>query len=157
MKRAVRLSEIVESWDSSDPWTTFYLNKKTGQIIPITNVEFCEAEKPFHAAPEPDGSPDNRQIAKAVLDGDERYIRLPSRAELEEYAVMEQFCASVEDDLISETLSETLKDIRGSEAFEKALIRYGLAEDFHAWHRRESKSAAKEWCETHDIVFIEDI
>jgi hypothetical protein len=157
MSGAVKLSEIVESWASTDPWTTFYLDKKSGEIIPITLAEFYEAEKPFRAEQQSDGRPDTLQIAKAVLDGDKRYIRLPSSAEIEESAIMEQFCASVEDDQISEALSESLKDISGPEVFEKTLVRYGMAEDWNAWYRQELKAAAKEWCENNDIEFVEDI
>jgi hypothetical protein len=158
MEGAVKLSEIVESWTSTDPWTISYLDKETGEIIPITHFEFYEAEKPFLAEPQLDGRPDIKQVAKDVQDGDERYLRLPSRSEIEGYAIIrEQFCASVEDDRISEILSESLKQIRGEEVFEKTLIRYGMVEDWSAWYCRQQKTAAKEWCENNDVEFIEDI
>jgi len=158
MKDSVKLSEIIDSWASTDPWTTYYLDKKRGEIIPITNFEFYEAKKPFLAEPQLDGRRDIKQIAKAVLGGDERYIRLPSLSEIEAYVIIrEQFCASIEDDQISEILSESLRQIRGEEAFEKALIRCGIVEDWHSWYRQQQKNAAKEWCENNDIEFIEDL
>jgi len=157
MKGAVKLSDIVESWTSTDPWTTFYLDKETGDIIPITHAEFFQAEKPFLAEPQPDGKPDVKRVARAILNRDDRYILIPSRYDLDEFAIMEQFCSSVEDDRVSEILSEALKDIRGVDVFEQALIRHGMVEDWHSHLQQELIVAAKEWCENNDIDFTEDV
>ena len=157
MRGAVKLSKIVETWSSADPWTTFYLNKVTGKIIPITHLEFYEAEKPFSAEPEPDGKPDVKHVARAILGGDERYILIPSRYEPNESEVMEQFCFSVVDDQVSEILSESLNGPRGAEFFAQSLIRHGMLEEWHSYLQQALILAAKEWCEKNDIEFNEDV
>ncbi len=157
MTGAVKVTDIVETWDSTDPWTAFYLDRKTGEIIPITHAELDLAEKPFLVETEPDGKPDIKRIARAILNGDERYVLLPSLHDLDVFAIMERFCASLEDDQISGNLSEALTNFQGMELFEQTVIRHGLVEFWQSHLHLEKLIAAKAWCEKNDIDFTDDV
>jgi len=157
MADSVKLSEIVERMDSHTYWTTFYLNKETGEIIPIMNEEFCMAKNLFLLEEQPDGKQDIRKIARDILDGDEKYIRIPSKFDIDEFSIMERFCFSIEDDRISKSLSHALKGKFAVQNFKQAIIRLGVVEEWYGYRNMELRIIAKKWCEKNDIDFTEDI
>ena len=157
MNTAVHLSNIVERLRTSFPWTTFYFDRRTGEIIPITFDDFHQAERPFLIEYESDGKPDAKQIARAVLNGDERYVEMPSPSDYDEHSIMERFCFSIEDDRISQLLSESLRGREGVAQFEQAINRLGVIEEWYGYLVLELRWIAKQWCENNDIDFIEDV
>ena len=157
MSTAVHLSDIVERLHTSETWTTFYFDRRTGEIVPIEDSAFALAEKPFLVEFEPDGKPDPKQIARAVLNGDERYVQMPSPSDVDEYGIMERFCFAIEDDRISQSLSESLKEFQGMSRFEQAINRLGIIEEWHGYLGLELRSIAKRWCEENEIDFIDDV
>ncbi len=157
MNPAVHLSDIVERLRTSVCWTTFYFDRRTGEIIPITFDEFHQAEKPFLVEFESDGKPDAKQIARAVLDGNERYVEMPSPSDYNEYSIMEKFCFSIEDDRILQLLSESLRGMEGMAQFEQAINRLGVIEEWYGYLKLELRLSAKQWCENNNIDFLEDI
>jgi len=156
MNAAVHLSDVVERLRTHEHWTTFYFDRKTGEIIPITDTEFHLAEKPFLVECQPDGKPDVKQIARAVLDGNERYVQMPSSFDIDDYSIMERFCFSVEDERISRALSESLGGFPGRKLFELAINQHGVIEEWHGYLRLELRSIARQWCERNDIDFMDD-
>jgi len=157
MPPSVRLSDIVERLRTSERWTAFYFDRRTGEITAVTDNDLHLVEKPFLVEFEPDGKPDYRQVARAVLNGDDRYVPMPSPSDVDEHSIMERFCFSVEDDRISQLLSESLKGFQGISQFEQAINRLGIIEEWHGYLGLELRSIAKQWCEGHDIDFIDDV
>jgi hypothetical protein len=70
---------------------------------------------------------------------------------------MERFCFSIEDDRISQLLSESLRGMKGVAQFEQAINRLGVIEEWYGYLVLELRWIAKQWCENNDIDFIEDV
>lgn len=155
MNTAIPLANIVEMLLTPVSWTTFYYDKKTGDIFPVTVEEFSRAERPFLVELQPDGKPDAKQIARAVLNGDERYVQMPSLSDIDEYAIMERYSFSIEDDRISRLLTEALQGAGAIRQFEKAINRLGVIEEWHGFLELELRSIAKQWCEDNGIDYTD--
>jgi len=157
MSSHIKLSEIIENINPSIYWTTPYLDKETGEIISISDREFFEAENKFMFLMRPDGKPDPIMIAKEIKDGSERYVKIPSEIDLNELSIMQRFCLSIDDEFISEKLSEILKGKFVLDHFSRAINRFGIIEDWHAYFHQELKFFVKEWCDINEIDYIDDL
>lgn len=86
----------------SDEMSAFF-NKKTKEIVFVSDDEFriAENEEPIEDLPE--WLQDQIKTAEEILYGDS-FIPLPSKFEIHEYNIMEQFCLSIRDQRLSNTM-----------------------------------------------------
>jgi hypothetical protein len=134
-----------------------YLNKRTGEIVVITEEDQIAAEQDDDDAGDlPDWERESIALTREVLESDD-YLALPDRFEIDEWRIMERFCLSLED----RTLSDTLLDrIRGSGAFrrfEDAIYRYKVANQWFRYRDQEFAEIAMRWLEANEIPFTNDI
>jgi hypothetical protein len=121
----VKLQNVVGEMDVLHDQASAYLNKHTGELMTLTTEEFGAAER-WEAKKELEKVADvladypewqHELILKAIeIMESEDWIALPSKFDIHEYAIMEEFCRSIADDELSERLLGT---IRGSGAFRR--------------------------------------
>ena len=116
MSKPVPLQSIIDEMEMQFAESTSYLNKKTGQVISVTDEEFRAAENEDPLDDFPEWQQEAIQVAQDVFENPDDYIELPSQYDIHEYAIMERFCLSVEYERISE---ELLAAIRGRGAFRR--------------------------------------
>jgi hypothetical protein len=100
----VKLSEILEAINFQMEESTAYLNRKTGEIVTISEEEFNAAEDQEPLGTYPQWQWGNIRIAREILDNEGNFLSLPTKHDIHEYQIMEGFCLSVRDKKISETL-----------------------------------------------------
>ncbi len=94
-------------------------------------------------------------VARDILDTD-HYIKLPSPYEIHEYRLMEQFCHTLADDALSDTLSQTLKGRGAFRRFKDHISRYGLEQAWYAYRENALKEIAIAWCLRNEIAYQRD-
>jgi hypothetical protein len=114
----VKIKDIVGELDGQpDDWRSF-LDVKTGEIVGVTVEELRAAEEePLDEFPA--GQEDAINMAAEILDQD-RFLPLPTSYEAHEYGIMERFWLSLENDRLSEIMSQAISWIR---SLEKACLR----------------------------------
>ncbi len=103
------LSEIMEAIEFQTGESTAYLNKETSEIVTISEEEFQAAEDEDSPDNYPEWQQDNVKIAMEILDNEENFLTLPTKHDIHEYLIMERFCLSIKDRVISEALSNAIK------------------------------------------------
>ena len=91
----VKLSEIMEELEIQFEESISFLNIKTGEIVLVTSEDLraAEDEEPFdHLV---DWEQENREIAIDVVENFENYKELPTKYEVNEYEIMEDFCLKI--------------------------------------------------------------
>lgn len=157
MSVPVELTEIITGMESQMDEYTSYLDKNTGKVIAFTDMEIRAAEddEPLENYPEWE----REVIQKArefVYDTGGEFIPLPTQFDIHEYKIMENFCYSVEDEDISDSL---YRAIRGSGAFRRfkdGIYRFGIQDDWYRYRAETFKKMAIEWCEDNDVQYIDD-
>jgi hypothetical protein len=132
-----------------------FLNIRTGEFITLSSDEFVAAEEGAPLDDMPEWPKESIQMASDVLFTDD-YRELPSKFDIHEYAIMEKFCYSVEDDELSDRL---LNSIRGREAFryfKDTIHQYGIADDWYDYRERAFKKIGEEWLESNNITYTDD-
>ena len=152
MSVEVSLRAVVDELDALMEGCVAYLNAKTGELISLSEDDRMLAEQKVD--PEED-IPKWQQEAllkiREVLESED-YIELPSKFDIHEYAIMENFCYSIDDGRLR---SELLNAIRGSGAFSrfKSVIH---SRKIHnaccAFKHAALEQIAIDWLEDHGIA-----
>ena len=116
MNVQVKLKDIIEEMEIQFEESRSFLNIKTGEIFLVTSNDLraAEDEEPFDHLP--DWEQENRRVANDVVENFENYIELPTKYEVNEYEMMEDFCLTVSDQRKQNSL---LLEIKGKGAFRR--------------------------------------
>jgi hypothetical protein len=109
----VKLRDVVDGLEMQADEMSAYLNKRTGEVVPTSSEELEAVEEEDDLDDYPELEREYILKVKEIL-GSEDWIELPSKFDIDEYAIMEEFCRSVADPEISDRLLST---IRGKGAF----------------------------------------
>src|SRR3989304_9280873 len=115
MTPTVSLQAVVQEMDVFSDEEHAYLNQRTGELVTIRNEDIGILERGDVIEAYPEWQHGLIRKTQEVLDSED-YLRLPSKFDIHEYAIMERFCYSVEDEELS---NELLDQIRGSGAFRR--------------------------------------
>ena len=132
-----------------------YLNQRTGELVTIRNEDIGILERGDDIEAYPEWQHGMIRKTQEVLDSED-YLRLPSKFDIHEYAILERFCYSVEDEELSD---ELLYQIRGSGAFRRfkdAVHRHGIADEWYRFRQATLEEIAIEWLEAHSIPCLQD-
>lgn len=155
MNLQVKLKDIIEEMEIQFEESRSLLNIKTGEIVIVSSDELraVEDEKPFDHLPE--WEKENRMITIDVVENYENYIELPTKYDVNEYEIMEDFCLTVSDQRKQDSL---LRVIRGKGAFRRfkdKIIDFEIENQWYSYRDECFKQIAIEWCKDNNINYIE--
>src|SRR5438132_2239125 len=113
MASQVKLDGVVEALESAGDEHSFYLDKRTGEIVLITNGEMEAAEEDELISEYPDWQRESILKAREIIKSED-FVALPDQFDIHEYKIMEDFCLAFEDRQVGD---ELLRLIKGSGAF----------------------------------------
>ena len=155
MRIRVKLNEIIEGLEFQSDEKHSFLDKKSGEIVLISDYEMNAAEDDEPIEDFPDWEQDLVKIAKEIIDETGDYIGLPSKFDIDEYSIMEQFCLSLNDSEMSDTLYGLIKGGGAFRSFKDAIQEYDIADDWYKYRSNALKEIAIEWCKEKGIEFDE--
>ena len=138
MPRGISLSEIVAAMQFGDGTTVTYFNPTTGEIVRPRTVSEEMAQAPHAARPE-DLEP------------------LPVFSEQDEIELARQFADTVDEAEDQQRLRQALASATPREAFESALFRCRIANEWFRFRDDRLLRLAKDWLEAHHLPYIDDI
>ena len=159
MNIRVKLSEILDGMMLLTDEMTSYLNKETGEVVTLM-------EETFRAAEEEDDSllyfygleKEDVKIAMDILTNESggKYLPLPGKFEIHEWEIMRQFCDSIKDEEISQSLLNAIHGKGAFRYFKDSIHRFGIADQWYTYRDNAIKNIAIEWCKDNDIEYIDD-
>jgi hypothetical protein len=152
MKAIVSIKDVVDEMDVPSDEHSAFLNRHTGELLTLSTEELSAAEEDDDIDDYPEWQQDMIIKAKEVISSDD-YLSLPSKFDIHEYHIMEDFCCSVEDDKIR---GELLDKIRGRGAFGRfkdALHMIGIEEEWYRFRQEELEKIAIDWLERNHISY----
>jgi len=155
--KPVSLQSVVNEMDVLDEEWTAYINKKTGELVTVTEEEANLVD----AGGEddefiPDWQRETLPKVREVLESDD-FVALPDKFEIHEYSIMERFCLSLSDE---ELQDELLYAIRGSGAFRRfkdAIYRKEIQDDWYRFRDESIKDIAIDFLESEGIAWQNDM
>lgn len=157
MGTAVKLTDILEAIEFQPEEASSHLDRQTGEIILVTDEEFRAAEDDEPLANRPDWEQEAIEKAQEIVaDCENRFVELPTQFDVNEYRIIQDFCDSLEDRQLSETMYGLIKGKGTFRRFKDAIERYGIADRWYRHRQTALKGIAKDWCETYGIQYVEE-
>ncbi|WML46713.1 UPF0158 family protein [Neobacillus sp. PS3-34] len=155
MKIQVKLKDIIEEMEIQFEESSSLLNVKTGEIVLVSSEDLraAEDEKPFDHLPE--WQKENRMIAIDVVENYENYIELPTKYDINEYEIIEEFCFTVSDQRKQDTLLRAIEGKGAFRRFKDKIIDLEIEDQWYSYREECFKQIAIEWCQDNDINYIE--
>jgi hypothetical protein len=155
MNIQVKLQAIIEEMEIQFEESRTFLNIKTGEIIVVTSDDLraAEDEEPFDHLP--DWEQEDRKVANDVVENFENYKELPTKYELNEYEMMEDFCLTVSDQRKQDILLSLIKGKGAFRRFKDKIIDFEIEDKWYSYRDERFKQIAIEWCLDNNINFSE--
>jgi hypothetical protein len=155
MSIQVKLKDIIEEMEIQFEESRSLLNITTGEIVLVTSEDLraAEDEKPFDHLSE--WEQENRMIAIDVVENFENYKELPTKNEVNEYEIIEDFCLTVIDPRKQESLLRVIKGKGAFRRFKDKIIDFEIEDQWYSYRDEHLKQIAIELCQENNINFIE--
>jgi hypothetical protein len=151
MSATVRLDDIVDALEMQFDEYLSFLDLDTGKVKTISCDLIHEAD-----ASEDDEDPEDDdpewQIAKraAFLD---RVLKLPTKFDVHEWNIMQEFSTSVTSARIREELLDAIDGAGAFRSFKSAIRRHHIEQDWYTFRADALRQIAIDWCEQHHIIW----
>jgi hypothetical protein len=152
MSLAVKLKDVVDALDATGDEQRHYLDRRTGEIVMISNEEMEAAEEDELISEYPDWQRETVLKAREIL-ASEDFVEPPDPSDIHEYKIMEDFCLTLKNRRVGE---ELLRSIKGSEAFRRfksAIYSLGIEKSWYQFRRKELEKIAIQWLEEVGIAY----
>jgi hypothetical protein len=155
MKAIVSIKDVVNEMDVISDEHSAFLNRHTGELVTLSNEEISAAEEDDNIDEYPEWQQDMIIKAKEVINSDD-YLPLPSKFEIHEYHIIEEFCYSVVDDKIREDLLDKIRGRGAFSRFKNAIHMNGIEEEWYHFRQEELEKIAIDWLEVNQISYTKD-
>ena len=155
MTATVRVEDVVQEMDIFSDEHRAFLNIQTGEFVLLSDEDLGAAEEGDDLAEYPDWQQEIIRKAIAVVSTDD-YRELPSKFEIHEYAIMQRFCYSVEDDELGDRLLNSIRGRGAFRYFKDTIYEYGIEQDWYKYRRQAVREIAIDWLESHQIPYTDE-
>jgi hypothetical protein len=155
MASPILLSDVITGIELQNDDGLSFLNIKTGAVVTVSREEMSAAEEDEPLERFPVWQRANIKAALEILETDD-YIALPSNYDVDEYNMMEEFCLSLEDDRLRDTMCNCIQGSGAFRRFKDNIRRFNLEEDWYRYRDESIRKIAVEWCEENGISFTGD-
>lgn len=136
----VKLGVILDAIEMADDNYTYFLDLETGESVFLVDELVTDL--------------DNEGLQDEIEENMERYLRLPTKFEIHEYHIMEEFIWT----LNGETAEKLECAIRGRGAFRRfknMVDRMGISQQWYAFQADYYRKLATQWCRDHGLEYEE--
>jgi hypothetical protein len=150
----VRLQDIVDALEMQFDEYSSFLDLDAGTVETVSHALLEQAEESSDDdKPElPDWQQQEWEMAKLILSTD-RFLKLPDRFDIHEWAIMQDFSLSVTSEAIRQDLLHAIQGAGAFRHFRSAIRRHRIESDWYAFRSEALKRIAIDWCEENQIAW----
>ena len=131
----VKLNEVIDALDFTNDEIEYYYNPINGDIF-MSNIG------------------DYENLNEDELDDlFEKSIMLPTRYDINEYEMMEDFAETIEDTRLQNQLYISLNGSGAFRRFKDTCINFDIIDDWYKFRDAKYKEIAINWCKENNIKF----
>jgi hypothetical protein len=152
MSLPVKLQEVVDALETSADSSSYFLDRRTGEIELITDEVWSAAEENELISEYPEWQ--RELILKArEIESTDHFVKLPGKIDIDSYEIMEQFCHEYPNRQISEKLSSAIKSKGAFRRFRDMIDDLGIQAEWNRFEYQQLEGLAVEWLEDEGIPF----
>jgi hypothetical protein len=156
LRNPVKIQAIIEELGMQFDESRTFLNVKTGEIISVTLDDLRAAEDEEEFGHLPEWEQEDRKVANDVFENFENYKELPTKYEVNEYEIIEDFCFTVSDERKQDKLLSSIKGKGAFRRFKDKIIDFEMEDQWYSYRDERYKQIAIKWCLDNHINFIDN-
>lgn len=130
-----KLDDVIDCLESTDDICEYYYNPVNGEFF-MTNIGDL-----------------NNYNTDQLEELFENSIMLPTRYDINEYEMMEDFVYTVRDIKLQNQLNISLNGSGAFRRFKDTCINYAIIDDWYKFRDKKYKELAVDWCKENNIEF----
>src|SRR6185295_16573702 len=150
MTLPAKLDDVIDALDAAGEGFTHYLDRRTGEVIMVTDEEMEAAEEDELSSEYPDWQREAILRAREILKS-ENFVELPNQFDIHEYEIMEEFCLAYDERHAGENLRRLIKGSGAFRRFKNAIESIGADKAWYQFRRTVIEKIAAEWLEEQQI------
>ncbi len=131
----VNLNEVIEALDFTNDEIEYYYNPKNGEITMLNSVILKDSNE--------------EQLDEVFA----KNIMLPTKYDINEYKMMEDFIKTVKDLKIQNQLYISINGHGAFRRFKDTCIYYSIINDWYKFRDKKYQKIAINWCKENNIEF----
>jgi hypothetical protein len=151
MPATVLLKDIVDALEMQLDESSSFLDLDAGRIETVSDDLLREADESVQEEPDlPAWQKQEWEIAKRIVSTN-RFQKLPTKFDVHEWAIMQDFSRSVASDRIREDLLNALHGAGAFRHFKDTLRRHRIESTWFTFRAEALRQIAVDWCEENHI------
>ena len=153
------LREIINSLEMVSDQVEFYLNREKGEIIELlkdVNQEWDWENEEIETADLEDWQKEIRLLGEKI-NSSEIYIPFPTKFEIFEYNIMEDFCLSYPDEKTSRSLCRKIRGRGAFRRFKDAIYNFDIENEWFEFKENALKEIGVSWLRDNELTYIDDL
>jgi hypothetical protein len=151
MTPPIPLDELIDALEEQSDSVFPFLDRETGEVLLVSDemLSFSEAE-PEEIDLLPEWQKEEAELAVRIQSTD-RYLALPSRFDVHEWSIMNEFCQQIKRDNIRARLLGVIQGNHAFRRFKDQITNFDLWEEWNSFRRQAFGEIMREWCEENGI------
>ncbi|MCC5912927.1 MAG: hypothetical protein JJU46_01010 [Balneolaceae bacterium] len=159
MSLPVSLQEVIDEMGQQNELITAFINRKTGELRILTEDDYYALRHLDDGEPIEDLPPWQQETIPILRETDESddFIPLPSKFEIHEYQIMEDFIRSLDDGAIKDDLFNAIRGRGAFRYFKDKVFDYGIRNDWFSFKNQVMKKIAADFLDSEGIAYKDDL
>src|SRR3954451_3744676 len=146
MSATVLLKDIIDALEMQFHESSSFLDLDTGHVETVSNDLLGQADESVHEEPDlPAWQKQEWEIAKRIVSTD-RFKQLPTKFDVHEWAIMQDFSNSVASDRVREDLLNAIHGVGAFRHFKDSLRRHQIESAWFGFRAEALRQIALGWC-----------
>ncbi len=137
----IDLSVVVDAIEMADDNYTYFLDIETGESVFLADELITGL--------------DNKGLEDEIEENPDRYLRLPTKFEIHEYRIMEDFVWSLSEGRQQELLERAIRGRGAFRRFKDTVYDLGLEKKWFQYEAAAYRKIAMDWCRDNGIENFE--
>ncbi|GGA66312.1 UPF0158 family protein [Ornithinibacillus halotolerans] len=149
----VKISDIVDGMEFQMEEYFTFLHIPTGKVVSISEQYLGKAEEG-----EFDGVEDleeEERLAYDYMENSNVFVELPTRYDINEYRIIQDFCYSIDNRMIKDRLLRVIEGKGAFRRFKDAAHHLAVIQDWYTFREQRYKEIAIRFCEEFDVEYID--
>jgi hypothetical protein len=151
----IKLKDFINEMEVFGDEFKAFLNIRTGEFVTLSEEDLSAAEEGAYPEMESWQDPDFLQKAIDVLTSED-FKSLPDKFEIHEYAIMRNFCYSVEEDELRGRLLNAIHGRGAFRYFKDLVFEHGIRDDWFSFREQAFKEIAIAWLESNELEYLDE-
>ena len=156
--KPVKLSELIEAVEFDSDEFGSWVDLQNGGVVRLAHSLISAVEESDDEALQSmaEWEKEEVEIARAVVEESERFVKAPGKFEFHEYRQMERFIGTVQDTAAAEQLWRAIKGKGAFRYFKDTASRLGLLKQWYEYRDEALEAFVRDWAEAHQVPLIDD-